>query len=355
MGLFSKKKVENAVQINDVSQQPMPFVWGWDMLNPNKKGFKPFGAMYLNIALQTLYNGISNVTFETQGKNRDNYVAKGICDFIDRNAVLLANNMLYNGFVAVHYDKDYNYHILTKNDVKLDSFGSVINRDTVAIYSNIYQTSRKNLMMTIKPQIDLLDTLANNLMSSSTTMGVLPIISGNSIPANPAFKQDLAEAMSKEYGWGDGQMKYFLSQQELKVDSINLQIKDLELRDNIESSFKFMLNFLGIPVDLVIGNSTFNNVSESRRFFYETTVRSYAEWMLKVGRALLTASPEFIPQSTITYKITNVEGIDKSVSDMCKEKGAYVDLLVKLEDAGVDVSDELAKVFEDIKEDYKIV
>lgn len=354
MGLFSNRK-KNAVQINDVNHQPIPISIGWDMLNFRKKGFKPFGQMYLNIALLHLYNGISNVTFETQGKNRDNYVAKGICDFVDRNAVLLANNMLWNGYVAVHYDKDYNYEILTRNDVRMDSYGSVINRDTVVVYSSVYQTSRKTAMMLVHPQLELIDTLANNLIASCGTMGVLPIISGNSIPANPRFKEDLAAAMSKEYGWGEDQLKYFLSQQELNVTSIDLRVKDLEFRDNLESAFKVLLNYFGIPVDLVIGNSTFNNVSESRKFFYETTIRSYAEWMLKVARALLTASPQFIPQSTVNYRIENVAGIDKTISDVCSERGAYVDLLVKLRDAGVDVTDELDRVYEDIQNDYKRV
>lgn len=355
MGLFDRRKQKNAVQINDMSHQPMPMCIGWDMLNPKRKGFKPFGAMYLAMVLDTLYSGISNVSFLTQGKNRDNYVAKGIADFVDRNANLLINNMLYNGYIAVHYDKDYNYTILSMNDVKKDQFGSVINRDTVVVYSPLYQTSRKTAMMTIKPQLDLIDTLANNLIASCGTMGVLPVISGNSIPANPKFKEELAEAMSKQYGWGDDQMKYFLSQQELKVDKIDLQLKDLELRDNLESAFKVLLNFLGVPVDLVIGNSTFNNVSESRRFFYETTVRNHAESLLKIARALLTASPQFIPQSTITYRIENVQGIDKSLSDICEQRGAYVDLLIKLRESGVDVEDELSRVYADIQEDYKRV
>ena len=354
MGLFSNRK-KNAVQINETSHQPIPFVWGWDALNPRKKGFKPFGAMYIAMVLDTLYSGISNVSFLTQGKNRDNYVAKGIADFVDRNANLLINNMLYNGYIAVHYDKDYNYTILSINDVKKDQFGSVINRDTVVVYSPLYQTSRKTAMMTIKPQLELIDTLANNLVSSANTLGVLPIISGNSIPANPTFKEQLADAMSKEYGFGEDQMKYFLSQQELKVDKIDLQIKDLELRDNIESAFKILLSFLGVPVDLVIGNSTFNNVNESRRFFYETTIRNHAESLLKVARALLTASPQFVPQSTITYRIENVAGLDKSLSDVCEQKAAYVDLLIKLRDSGVDVSDELTRVYADIQEDYKRV
>lgn len=354
MGLFNRNR-KNAVQINETSHQPMPMCIGWDMLNPKRKGFKPFGAMYLSMVLDTLYSGISNVTFLTQGSNRDNYVAKGIADFVDRNATLLVNNMLYNGYIAVRYDKDYNYTILSVNDVKKDQFGSVINHNAVVVYSPLYQTSRKTAMMTVKPQLDLIDTLANNLIASCGTMGVLPIISGNSIPANPTFKEQLAEAMSKQYGWGDDQLKYFLSQQELKVDKIDLQIKDLELRDNLESAFKVLLNFLGVPVDLVIGNSTFNNVSESRRFFYETTIRNHAESLLKVARALLTASPQFVPQSTITYRITNVQGIDKTISDMCEERGAYVDLLVKLREAGVDVEDELQKVYSDIQNDYKIV
>lgn len=354
MGLFSNRK-KNAVQVNDVNHQPIPISIGWDMLNPKKRGFKPFGAMYLAMVLDKLYGGISNVSFLTQGKNRDNYAAKGIADFVDRNSTLLVNNILYNGYIAVHYDKDYNYTILTRNDIKLDQYGSVINRDTVVVYSPLYQTSRKTTMMTVKPQLELIDTLANNLIASCGTMGVLPIISGNSIPANPRFKEDLAAAMSKEYGWGEDQLKYFLSQQELKVDKIDLQIKDLELRDNIESAFKVLLSFLGVPVDLVVGNSTFNNVSESRRFFYETTVRNYAEYLLKVARALLTASPQFIPQNTITYRIENVAGLDKTISDVCSERGAYVDLLIKLRDAGVDVSDEIERVYADIQEDYKRV
>jgi hypothetical protein len=354
MGLFDRKR-KNAVQINDVSHQPIPFVWGWDALNPKRKGFKPFGNMYLTMVLETLYSGISNVTFETQGKSRDNYVAKGICSFIDSNATLLVNTMLNFGYVAVHYTKDYNYTILTQNDVKKDQFGSVINRDTVVVYSPIYQTKRQSLMMIVKPELELIDTLANNLVSSCGTMGVLPIISGNSIPANPTFKEQLAEAMSKQYGFGEDQLKYFLSQQELKVDKIDLQIKDLEFRDNLESAFKVLLNFFGVPVDLVIGNSTFNNVSESRRFFYETTIRNHAEYLLKIARALLTASPQFIPQSTINYRITNVQGIDKTVSDMCEERGAYVDLLIKLREAGVDVESELQRVYADIQNDYKIV
>lgn len=353
MGIFSRdKKTTNAVQVNEVSENPV-FLCGWDGLGwmPHKKGFKPFGAIYLQMALNTLYNGISNISFETTKET--SYVAKGICSFLDNNASLLANMWLYKGFIAVWYDKDHNYKLLTENELKYDQYRRVINRDTIVIYSPLYQTKRKNYMQLVTPLVQLIDTLANTMSESSNTMGVLPIISGNSIPANPQFKAQLAEMMTKNYGWGDDQMKYFLSQAELKIDQIDLHIRDLELRDNILSNFKALLNYLEVPIDLVIGNSTYANVEEAKKFFYENTVKKYAEVFLKVGRNLLTASDELLPQNTITYHLTNVRGLETTLSERCKERGAYVDVLLKLRDSGVvGVETELDKVFEDIKKDY---
>lgn len=354
MGIFSRKKT-NAIQIDDVSQRPIPYVIGWDMLNPKKKGFKNFGEIYCWMALNQLYSGISNVAFEPDNDYQYNFTVKSICDFMESNASLIMSNLLYTGFIAVFYDNKGNYRLPYVNELRFDSFGRVINHSCVVIYSPLYQTKRKSLMMLVRPLLELIDTLANTLMSSCGTMGVLPIISGNSIPANPKFKQELADAMSKEFGWGDDQMKYFLSQQELKVDSIDLKVKDLELRDNIISQFKALLNYLEVPVDLVIGSSTYNNVEFARKYFYDSVIRKYAEMILKVARALLTASDEFITQTAINYRITNVAGIDRSISDRCAERNAYIDSLLKLQDAGIDVTDELEKVFGDLKHDYKII
>lgn len=353
MGLFGRdKQAKNAVQVNDVSENPV-FLCGWDGLGwlPHKKGFKPFGVVYLQMALNTLYGGISNISFETTKET--SYVAKGICSFLDNNASLMANMWLQKGFVAVWYDKDHNYKLLTDNELKYDQYRRVINRSTVVVYSPLYQTQRKGYMPLVKPLVELLDTLANTLSESSNSMGVLPIISGNGIPANPQFKAQLAETMSKNYGWGGDQLKYFLSQVELKVDKIDLQVKDLEIRDNILATFKALLNYLEVPVDLVIGNSTYANVEEAKKFFYENTVKKYAEVFLKVGRNLLTASNELLPQNTITYRLTNVSGLETTLSERCKERNAYIDTLIKLRDAGIEgVTDELNKVYADIKKDY---
>lgn len=351
MGLFDRfKKVEPAVQINQVSPQSNVY-YGWGELFDWKKGFRNFGGMYLYAALNQLYNGISNITFEPT-KNGDSYTVRAICSFIENNVNQLLNQYLFQGYIAVYADKDNNYHIYSKDNLKFDRFGQIINKNALVYYSPCYQSKRKAPIDFIRPTLDTINNLSNAMLQSTDTLGVLPIISGESIPANPEFKKELAQAMSKDYGWGEDQMKYYLAKTDLKVQTIDLKIKDLELRDNLITNFKMLLNYLEVPVDLVIGNSTYANVESAKIYFYDTTIRKYAEIFLKIARAMLTASTEYLPKNTITYHIYNVSGLEKTLSDMTSEKGAYVDLLKKLADSGVDVTEELQRVYSDIKKLY---
>lgn len=353
MGLFDRKRVkkqaEDAIQINQVSTNQLRV--GWQDFFNWKKGNREFSGMYLYAALNQLYNGISNVTFE-QSDGSINYTVKAICAFIENNANMLLNQYLFQGYIAVYADKDNNYHIYNKDSLTFDRYGQITNKNALVYYSPTYQTKRKAPMDFVKPVLDTLNNLSNTLLQSTDTMGVLPVITGESIPANPDFKRDLEQAMKKEYGWGEDQMKYFLAKTDLKVQTIDLKVKDLELRDNIIANFKMLLNYLEVPVDLVIGNSTYANVESAKIYFYDTTIRKYAEIFLKVARAMLTASNEYVPKSKITYHIYNVSGLEKTLSDMSKEKGAYVDLLKKFSDGGIDTSDELQRVYADIKRLY---
>ena len=307
--------------------------------------------MYLFSALNQLYNGISNVTFGTTNQT-PNYTVKAICSFIENNANLLLNQYLFQGYIAVYADEHGNYAIYDKDKLKFDRNGEIVNKNAIVYYSPTYQSKRRAPMDFVKPVMTTLDNLSNTLLQTTDTMGVLPIISGESIPANPDFKRDLAKTMSKEYGWSEDQMKFLLARTKLDVTTIDLKVKDLELRENIIANFKVLLNYLEVPIDLVIGNSTYANVESAKIYFYDTTIRKYAEIFLKVAQTMLTKSSQYLPKNTITYHIYNVSGLEKTLSDMSKEKGAYVDLLMKLANGGVDVADELQKVYTDIKQLY---
>ena len=74
--------------------------------------------------------------------------------------------------------------------------------------------------------------------------------------------------------------------------------------------------------------------------------------MLKVAQALLIETPMLVPKSAINYKLNNVSGLETTLSDKCTELNSYIDTLLKLRDAGLQVDDELERVYTDLKQDY---
>lgn len=355
MGLFNRdKKIQNAVQGNqvDANFQTPPFLNGWDFFNL-KKGKRDYASTYLWICLDRIIKGLSNVLFTT---SKNEYVSKGICAFVNNNSTLLFDQFVRRGYMVVGYDKDYNYQILGQTQIKLDTYGRVINRDAVVVYSPEYQTMRKTPVLLCKPIMDILNDLCNTLASTTDSLNVLPIISGNSIPASPAYKQNLAEAMSKNYGWSDDKYKYFLSQADLNVQTIDLGVDKLQLRDNITAKFKDLLNYWQIPVPLVIDDAaTYNNISEARREFYNGCIRFYSENLLLLAKNLLTVSDVLLPQTTLNYTFSNVSEMEKTISGYCNEKGAYLELLKRFGECGVTVDDDIQKLYEEVKQTIKEV
>lgn len=355
MGLFNRdKKIQNAVQGNqvDANFQTPPFLNGWDFFNL-KKGKRDYASTYLWICLDRIIKGLSNVLFTT---SKNEYVSKGICAFVNNNSTLLFDQFVRRGYMVVGYDKDYNYQILGQNQIKLDTYGRVVNRNAVVVYSPEYQTMRKTPVLLCKPIMDILNDLCNTLASTTDSLNVLPIISGNSIPASPAYKQNLAEAMSKNYGWSDDKYKYFLSQADLNVQTIDLGVDKLQLRDNITAKFKDLLNYWQIPVPLVIDDAaTYNNISEARREFYNGCIRFYSENLLLLAKNLLTVSDVLLPQTTLNYTFSNVSEMEKTISGYCAEKTAYLDLLKKFGESGVYVEEDIQKLYEEVKRQIKEV
>lgn len=354
MGFFDKLKTKNAVQINEVSKVG-GFCSLYDIFDffKSKKGKTDYSLFYLWICLEKIVKGLSNVSYTT---SKDNIVANNIVWFINNNYALMLNSYVKLGFIAVRYDKLMNYSVLCENDIKKDAYGRVINKNTVVVYSHEYQTSRKSPLTLCRPILHLLNQLGNTLEGTTNTMNVLPIISGQAIPANPKFKEELSNAMTNDYGFGDNQMRYFLSTSELKVDTIDLGIDKLNLKENITAKFKELLNYWEIPTILVLDDaSTYNNIVEARKEFYNNCIRFYAEQFLLVGQALLTASDELIPKSTLNYRFSNVPEMENTISGYCSEQAAYLDLLGKFREQGIYVDDDIKNLYEKVKKEIKNV
>ena len=343
-----KKKSENAIQVNDVSPN-YGFTPFSPWLFPHKKGSKPIGQVYLEAILNTLWKGISNVTFESM--KRDSYVADAIVSFIESNAVVLLNQYLRLGLICVLYDKDHNYWIPKDTDIKYDSKTfKVINHNAVVLYSPQYVTDRKSLAKIAFPIILDMNKIAGSQDYLTDTFGCFGILTGKDIPLNPKGKEQLLQQMKEQYGIMDDKYPFMLANNEMNYINIQPDVDKLHFEDRIKEHYKLLANLFGVPLPLILDDaSTYNNVKEARIYFYDNTVRFYAEELLKVARDLLTATGDFIPKSAITYRIQNIPELEKTLSSACAERTALLEYLLKLKDAGIDVTKEINELYEESK------
>lgn len=344
MGLFNRffrPSQKNAIQINDVSKNA-------SMISPyvflHKKNDKPLGNIFLQSVLNQIYNGVSNITFENLSTGKT-ITPEAIVHFIDNNAILLVNQYIRLGYITVFYNEKNEYRIPQDNEIKLDQYGRVINKHAVVIYSPQYQTERMSLLKLVIPLTLEINHIAGSDAYLTETLGCFGIISGQDIPLNPAGKKQLLESMSHDYGVADDKYKFLLANHDMKYTAIQPDIKALGFADKIDTFYRYICNIMGVPLQLIFSDkSTFNNVHEAKIYFYDSTVRSYSETLLKVAQELLTASNEFIPKSVITYKFNNLPELEKSLSAACTERMALLEYLKKLKELGQDVDKQVLEL-----------
>lgn len=344
MGLFNRNKESNAVQINEVNESISWTYTPW--LFPHKKDKSILGTVYLQSILNQLWRGINNITFTTTKK--DSLTAESIISFTDANATLLVSQYMRLGFMCVFYNDNHEYRIPPDTDLKYDQYRRVINKHAVVVYSPQYQNERTSLMKISLPLVMHINNLAGTDSYLMETLGCFGLLTGQDIPINPAGKEQLLKQMQEQYGIADGKYKFMLANHEMHYINLQPDIKGLGIDDKLDTNYKLLSNLFGVPLPLLFDTSaTYNNVKEARTYFYDNTIREYAETILKVAQAILTASNDFLPKEILSYKFENVPELEKTLSAACEERSALLDYLLKLKAAGQDVDKQIDELVKD--------
>lgn len=347
-GIRAKSKKENAVQINEASQQYSWSYMPW-VFRPKDKHEKPLGNVYFQSIMQLIWNGISNITYDTSGK--PSLTLDGIIQFIDANATLLVNQYLRLGYITVFYSEKGEYRIPQDQEIKLDKYGRVINKYAVVVYSPQYQSERTSLFKIAFPLICWINKLAGSQDYLAETFGCFGVLSSPDIPMSPQGKRQLLDSIKENYGSMDDRFPFMLMNHDAKWTPVQPDAAKLGFSDQIKDAYKILCNLFGVPTQLLFDdNSTYNNVKEARIAFYDTTIRSYAEILLKVAQALLVASNDFIPKNSLNYHFTNIPELEKSLSSAVEERTAWLEYLLKLREAGIDVEKELNDLYRESKD-----
>lgn len=352
MGLLDRWKnkgngisvLQNAINVNDLNENTYfkPFCWDW-----KKKGRFDFGAFFLQLIIGRIYNGMRNVTWST---GEINYLASDLAAFIDKNEQLLLWSYWSNGYACIIVDDKLGFRLPKVNELRLDQNGYILNRNAVVVYSDPYVTQRTTHFRLCLPILKNINSNLNNSNFATENLGALGILSSKNIPMSPAGKQELNEKLAKDYGLGEEQFRFILSNQEMAYTPIELPLKELEFNENVKNDINWLCNFFGISPDMVFGQSTYNNAAEATRAFYRTCIQPLSETLLQLARTtFIYADTDLKPSTVLTYRITNVPELNTNLSTECAEKAAYLDLLMKLEQAGIDVSADIDKLYRSTK------
>ena len=125
--------------------------YGYRLFNfKHKRGSDDFGTLFVTIVMEKICKSFKNVEFRS---TRFNLLANSIANFLNDESTLIINQYFKNGYIAIKYTKtgdDYYFSVIPNDDIRLDSDGKVMNKNTVVIYSDTFVCWRKSIFQIIK-------------------------------------------------------------------------------------------------------------------------------------------------------------------------------------------------------------
>jgi hypothetical protein len=127
--------------------------------------------------------------------------------------------------------------------------------------------------------------LCQNLENIKTTYEARGVIIGNSplgmitndstdaigtSPLDPKEKEAVQKAM-KKYGAGMDKYQYIITASKLKFQSMSVNISDTHFKE-VEEDLKVICNAFSFPVDLLRGQTTYENVKEAKKQLYQDSI-----------------------------------------------------------------------------------
>lgn len=349
MALFNRKQpnteiITNAVQVNDIDPTAVvrPFAFNWF-----KKGKANYAKLIWYIVLTRLFNALKNVSWKT---TKIHYTGMDILNFIELNSEILIFHYIRDGYCCVIVEKSGNIRLPQVNELKFDSRRRVINKNAIVVYSDPYSIEYTTHYMLALPFLNDINDNMNNSNFIGNQQGLFGILSGKGMPMSPAAKNDFQKMLKRDYGFNDEQYQFIISNNEVDWTPIQIPVDKLQLDEKSKDDFKWICNLFGINPDFFLGGSTFSNQADATRNFYRNAVEPLAEVLLRLARAVfIYANTDLEPSTILTYDLSNVPEFDTTLSNKCEEKGAYLDYLIKLRDAGVDVETDIRKLYESSK------
>lgn len=270
-----------------------PVISGIDHLAWPDRDCRPFAYCDLLSAIKMITDRMRNADFNAavDGTTVEFAATEKLAEFMKDNRLRVIMSLFNEGAVCIDVRDPYDPRFLGEDEIGRDWDGGGI----VTVLDDIYKATGKTMRETLRPHLDMLNTVNDsdlNLIMNYGAMGILsPENSANSDGVlSEKNKEELQDEYQKRYGVRFGRWAVLITRQPVKFQRIDLPIKELELNEKRKAAMASVLQFLNIPKELhaMFESAKYANRNEAELDMYSNCVAAWCEKFCEIEDACYT-------------------------------------------------------------------
>ena len=275
-----------------------------DMLGriSNAKYKKPVEVLLL----REIFSGVKKIVFYSKSQNDK---VQKIADWLNTNYVEVFKVVYSYGVLPLNFSINNNVMSITlikKPTIRITDENLKCTNASVAIFTDEMQLVGVSLKTLLRSLINDITEIIARDSQINKNLGLLGIVSRGGTGGNGVLMDgDMEKIEERLNSRGEDFFGLITSESDLRFLKIDLPIAQLQLAEKLQQKLQLACAVIGVPYILLNtgGNMTYENQTEARVKFYETTIKAFAEIMLEAGRKLIKSSPEMVISNDLDYTI----------------------------------------------------
>ena len=275
-----------------------------DMLGriSNAKYKKPVEVLLL----REIFSGVKKIVFYSKSQNDK---VQKIADWLNTNYVEVFKVVYSYGVLPLNFSINNNVMSITlikKPTIRITDENLKCTNASVAIFTDEMQLVGVSLKTLLRSLINDITEIIARDSQINKNLGLLGIVSRGGTGGNGVLMDgDMEKIEERLNSRGEDFFGLITSESDLRFLKIDLPIAQLQLAEKLQQKLQLACAVIGVPYILLNtgGNMTYENQTEARVKFYETTIKAFAEIMLEAGRKLIKSMPEMVISNDLDYTI----------------------------------------------------
>ena len=275
-----------------------------DMLGriSNAKYKKPVEVLLL----REIFSGVKKIVFYSKSQNDK---VQKIADWLNTNYVEVFKVVYSYGVLPLNFSINNNVMSITlikKPTIRITDENLKCTNASIAIFTDEMQLVGVSLKTLLRSLINDITEIIARDSQINKNLGLLGIVSRGGTGGNGVLMDgDMEKIEERLNSRGEDFFGLITSESDLRFLKIDLPIAQLQLAEKLQQKLQLACAVIGVPYILLNtgGNMTYENQTEARVKFYETTIKAFAEIMLEAGRKLIKSSPEMVISNDLDYTI----------------------------------------------------